>query len=465
MRILLVQHARENTASYPLGLATIASVLAETGHRVSFIDLAFTRSPAKKLNDTIETFRPHALGFTLWTTQYSKFLSLVDDCPAARRIPVVAGGPHAGVAAEEILRDGRVRVVVRGEGELIAARVFEALQNGKGLSNIDGIAFLDEAGAYVQTPEVDYFENLDELPSPPYGLFRVTRYRNRLRGLPVVDMMTSRGCPYSCGFCYRGPTGGRKVRFMSPKRVLAEMERLYRNFGFRAFFFVDDIFTLRRERIIEICELIIASRRRFYWACQTRVDRVDFELLALMKRAGCISIHFGVESGSQRIVDKLDKKTTVEQTMTAIADCQRLRIPTMVYFMLGTPWDTPETKRQTIALAKQLKSTVTLFFAATPFPGTKLRDAFIENGMYVPKAAAEYRQFWVEGEIDAESDLPSSSTQLNKTRRACIEATQEIIWAQILDIRSYPRLLAEFFTQYGLTDFARLAARRILLLR
>jgi len=302
----------------------------------------------------------------------------------------VAGGPHASADSENVLRDNLVNIVVRCEGELVVPELFYALEHEGNLSHIKGIAYLDKTGNYVQTENADYMKDLDGLPQIPYDLFNVRRYRGQIHGHPSVNIQSSRGCPYKCVFCYRGPSSGQKVRFKSVQNVFHEICMLYDKYGFRAFNFHDDIFTLRRSRILELCEMIITSDREIYWTCETRVDYLDYELLSYMKKAGCVQIQVGVESGSQQIIDNLQKNITKEQAKEAFANCQRLHILTEAYFMFGTPWDTAETIRETIEFAKELKSTNSIFFAATPYPGTRLREIFIENGMNVPKDHREY---------------------------------------------------------------------------
>lgn len=245
--------------------------------------------------------------------------------------------------------------------------------------------------------------------------------------------------------------------------MVQEIAVLYDDYGFRAVNFRDDIFTLRRSRIMELCEMMIVSNRKVFWACQTRVDCVDYELLSHMKKAGCVGIYFGVESGSQEIIDKLWKKISKKQVIEAFANCQKLRIATVAFFMLGTPWETEETIRETIDFAKELKSTVSAFLYATPYPGTRLREIFIEKGLHVPKNCRDYRQF-VEGDYRPGRGADHSRTRQNDVREKCIAATREIIIAQILDIFSYPRLIREFVNLYSLARVLRNVLKRLYVL-
>jgi radical SAM superfamily enzyme YgiQ (UPF0313 family) len=214
---------------------------------------------------------------------------------------------------------------------------------------------------------------------------------------------------------------------------------------------------------MELCEMMIASDRKIFWSCQTRVDCVDYELLSRMKKAGCVGIYFGVESGSQEIIDKLGKEFSKKQVIKAFMNCQKLRIATVAYFMLGTPWETEENIRETIDFAKNLKSTVSVFLNAMPFPGTRLREIFIEKGLHVPEDCREYRLF-VEEDHRSAQGADHSRIKQNYVREKCIAATKEIISAQILDIFSYPRLIRAFVSMYGPTLVFRNVLKRLYVL-
>jgi len=460
MKVLLVQHAsNDGLTSFPIGLGCVAAVLLEAGHEVDFIDLGLEKEPVEALTNRINEYSAEALGFTFWTTNYSEYKQIIEDCPAARKLPKVAGGPHACAVAEQVLRDDCVDVVVLCEGELIADQLFSTIADHGDLSKVKGIAYLDD-GRFVQTEDAGLIEDLDKYPSPPYELMNINSYFGRLKGRPSVELMVSRGCPFNCAFCYRGPSSGTKMRRMSTDRVMQELAVLKEKYGFSSFFFVDDTFTLNREWAVDLCQKIIDSGEKIAWACQTRVDTVDRQLLTMMKKAGCVCIHFGVESGNQEIMDKLMKKLNKDQVRAAHAECQRLRLSTITYFLLGTPWETEQTVRESIDFAKELKPTISLFFAATPYPGCPMREEYINKGMPVPESCDEYGRFWVEDAPKGSEKEVQRAGNLD-TYQICLDATREIVRDQVCDIRSYPRLITEFIDQYGFVDFAKNAAARL----
>jgi radical SAM superfamily enzyme YgiQ (UPF0313 family) len=458
MRILLVQFDARNPG-FPLGLAQVAAVLQKEGYEVSYLDLSYNAQPVEALTRKVAESTIEAIGVTLFTTSYGEFLRLFRQCEQVRHVPVIAGGVHAEIDAEQILQDGFVRVAVRFEGEVVAPSLFRALEDGKDLSAVEGIAYLDEDGRYVETPLPRQHADLDKIPRPAYDLMEVTRHKRLIHGRPAAMVFTSRGCPYRCAFCYRGPASGKIVRFKSIDQVIEELCYLHSRFGFTSFAFRDDQFTFRRNRVIDLCSEIIARELPFHWTCQSRVDHVDVEILRAMKQAGCVGIRFGVESGHPEILKKLNKGTTPQQIEQAFDLCRKLRIPTVAHLIVGAPWDTEETDQTTIAMLKKIKPTVSLFFAARPFPKTPLREAFIEHGMAIPVTYDDYAYF-VEGHVTGRNISPYLRQEA-QVRRKCIQWTRRILLHQITDVFSYPRLITELITMYGMKRFTNEALRRL----
>jgi radical SAM superfamily enzyme YgiQ (UPF0313 family) len=192
-----------------------------------------------------------------------------------------------------------------------------------------------------------------------------------------TNLFTSRGCPYGCTFCGAKATWTRKFRARSPESVVAEIREAYRRLRIPNFFISDDLFTLNRERVLAICEQILRAGLPITWTCLSRVNTVDPEMLALMKRAGCYLISFGLESGSQAVLDRLGKGTTVEQGIRAVEMSHAAGIKVFGSFMVGSPGETPETVEQTIRLIKRLKLDEVGIGVTTAYPGT---DLFASSG-------------------------------------------------------------------------------------
>jgi radical SAM superfamily enzyme YgiQ (UPF0313 family) len=233
---------------------------------------------------------------------------------------------------------------------------------------------------------------------------------------------------------------------------LEEIRRLQGDYGIGAFEFRDDIFTLNMDRARELCDAMVAERIRIIWDCETRVDRVDLDLLRRMKRAGCVRVDFGVESGSEESLERIGKKFTKDEARKAFAYCHEVGLPTRAFFMLGMPWDTPQTVAETVAFAKELRPTMSMFFLAMPYPGTRLRSEFAKAGWPVPDNYDDYRH-WIEGGGYELAERPNGRQDpLRRFARECRRATKEIIKAQIRDVRHYPELLRAYHRRYSAAE-------------
>jgi len=228
-----------------------------------------------------------------------------------------------------------------------------------------------------------FISNLDSLPFPAFHLLPITKYRPHPphgRQLPSIPIVTSRGCPYRCIYCSKSVFGG-KYRASSPTYIADEIEYLMDKFNVREITFYDDVFTLNKKRVIAICEELERRRIEIPWTCETRVNLVNEELVEKMKKAGCYMIAYGVESGTQEILDNLKKDITLEQATRAFELTHKIGIQTIAYFMIGSPGETAETIEETIKFAKKLDPDFVQFSITTPFPGTELCDLAVKEGM------------------------------------------------------------------------------------
>jgi len=459
MKILLLQHARLNNQHYPLGLGYIAAVLGQAGHDVDFVDLAIDDCGARGVSERLKRTGTRAVGLSAMTPNYRECADLVRKL--RRDLPdllFVLGGPHAAVRPEEVLRNGTADVAVCSEGEVIAPMLFDVMEKGGDLSDLPGIAFLNEKGRCVRTPPPPLVENLDGLPLPPWELLQPGRYRGRNRGRPVAGVLTSRGCPYRCVFCNRGPAGQKRFRQRSPAGIVQELDRLKHGHGIGGFVFRDDLFTFREDHTRELSERIVSGGLKVPWQCQTRVDRVTVDLLRSMRRAGCTLVSFGVESGSEYILEKMRKGIMKEQVERAFACCREAGMPSAAYFIIGTPWETPATIEETISFARELPSTSSAFFLATPYPGTELEAEFRRAGWPVPGDLDDYVHS--RAPLSGGKPLPEDS----RDRRGyflsqCRRATREVLLARAQDPRCYPRLLRAYVRRGGVGDFLRRSVR------
>ncbi len=244
------------------------------------------------------------------------------------------------------------------------------------LKGVQGLCFASGDGV-ICAPARPLIKDLDALPFPARHLFDLARYPlYASNGERMVTLLSSRGCPYNCSYCFKGIVG-RTYRQRSPDNVLTEIRDLIKTYGYRYFYFIDDLFTLDRRRLKTISEQIISEGLDIRWQCLARVDLISFESLKLMRKAGCREIHYGIESGNPEILASLDKGITMDQVRRAVTWTAEADILAKGYFMLGLPGDTEETMRQTISFANELPLDEAMFSLTTPFPGTRLWDELV----------------------------------------------------------------------------------------
>lgn len=361
----------------PLGLGYIAAVLERDGHEVAVIDCPICRFNHDKLREELTAFHPDIVGISAMTTMIASALQAAKDvketCPDAT---VVLGGPHATFMDEEILQsESGVDIIVRGEGEYTMLELARLLPDCGKLADVKGIT-LRRGGDIFRTPSRPRIQDLDALPYPAYHLMPMEKYR--IYGRIHLPVMSSRGCPFQCTFCVASQMFGAKFRARSPRSVVDEIEWLIKEYGAEAISFHDDTLTLDNRRMLRICDEIKKRKVEVPWGCQTRADCVSKELLSRMMEAGCHEVSFGVESGSQRIIDAVGKKISREQAEKAVRWSRELSLFVAVSAILGYPGETRETLKQTIDFVHKLEPDDAWLCIATPYPGTMLR-ALIEN--------------------------------------------------------------------------------------
>ncbi len=299
MKILLIQppsrnQNREDVVVPPLGLAYLASTLEREGHRVNILDAFALGMSWTAFESEVKKQKPDLIGIGGLTPTIDITLRAIRICRPHTRTLVV-GGPHISVFQQEFFRDcPELDFGIVGEGETAFSQLVKRLEEGKDPWDIPGLV-----GAEKKNPPGNFIHDLDSVPFPSRHLLPNHAYRYALwPGKRITTMITSRGCPYSCIFCDKSIFGSR-WRARSPDNVLDEMEQIVKDFKIRSIILYDDLFTLNKQRVIEICQGILDRGLRIDWKCEGRVDRVDEEVLGWMKKAGCSLIAYGVESGNQ----------------------------------------------------------------------------------------------------------------------------------------------------------------------
>jgi anaerobic magnesium-protoporphyrin IX monomethyl ester cyclase len=356
----------------PLGLMYVAAYLKKhTNHEIKILDCLIEKINRQQLETRIEQERPDVIGITSLT------FTLIDVLKTAKiakqvnsDIKVVLGGPHVNIYPEETLNFPEIDYLILGEGEKPVKDLIDNLGQTKNLYNFKGIAFKDNHKIINPGPR-ELIENLDELPFPARDLVPNEKYSSVLsENNPVTTMFSSRGCPFRCTFCNRAHLG-KIFRARSAKNVVDEMEECKR-MGIGEIFIYDDTFTINRQRVLDICSEIEKRKLKISWDVRARVDTVDQEILEAMKKTGCQRIHYGVEAGTQKVLDVMKKGITLEQVEKAFKLTQKAGIQTLAYFMIGSPRETRKDIFQTIKFAKKINPDFVCFSITTPYPLTEL---------------------------------------------------------------------------------------------
>ncbi len=358
----------------PLSLAYIAAVMERNSWEVRVID--YQISP-QNLTQVLKEFLPDVLGITAFSKESSHAKLLMQEAKSfAAQMPIIIGGPHANAYQEQIFEQSDfIDYVVPREGEETILELVETLAAGDDPSQVKGIIFRDSGGEIQSTPNRAFIDNLDELPFMALQHFDVGKYHpaaGTFRRLPSVTMITSRGCPYPCTFC-NTDLFGRSIRLRSAGNVLDEIEDIVGRYKVREINFCDETLTINRDRIAAICEGILSRNINIGWKCSTRVDRVDKELLSLMKKSGCFFVGFGVESGVQGTLDRLRKGITLDQTREAFKAARETGITTMAYFMMNVPGDSKDDIEESIRFSREIRADFLNFELIKPYAGTQLR--------------------------------------------------------------------------------------------
>ena len=363
-----------------LGLGYLAAVLEKNNYTVDVIDCQALKLSYEETKKEIEKRQPNIVGVTSTTLTYKSGLKIVkiakDTIPTCLTI---MGGPHVTFWDDKALQEcPELDVVVRREGENTVVELVQKTESNKEFDDVLGITYRKN-GQITRNADRPYIENLDELPFPARHLWPMELLRQYEDALYLT---TSRGCVYWCNFCATVRMHGRKYRMRSPENVVDELEFLNKTYGEAATItFCDDAFTVDQVRTEKLCKEILDRKLKIRWNCGTRVDMVTKELLAKMKDAGCISVWFGVESGSQEVLDCMKKGINIEQTLRVLGWVREIGLKPVPNVILGFPGETKKTAWKTIKFAEKLSPDAVSFYnIATPFPGTPMYDQIIENG-------------------------------------------------------------------------------------
>lgn len=367
----------------PMGLMYIAAVLEKEEYEVKIIDAYLERLNQITLSKRIIEQDPDIVGITTDSCNFHESLRIAKLVKSISHATTVMGGPHVTVRTKEVIQYPEVDIVVFGEGEYTMLDIAYRIEHEKSLEGCDG-CFYKENDKIIYNPPRQRIENLDILPFPARHLLPYKKYSRSytLGGIknPVDTMITSRGCPFNCSYCSSRIIWRKVYHARSPENVVDEIEYLIDNCGTKGIYFRDDNFTLGEDRILKICEILRERKIDIEWECSSRVDLVNKSLLEKMYKAGCRAIWYGIESGSQRTLKKLNKGISIEQSRNAVKITREAGIKVGGSFMIGIPGENMEDIEKTLQLIRELKCTPTAPHYFYAIPDSELYREVVQNG-------------------------------------------------------------------------------------
>ncbi len=361
-----------------IGLLLLAAKAREIGYTPEIVESDLEGLSPEVVAQRVLDANPKFVGITLFTVgvfNASIIAKIIKE--KNPNIIVLVGGPHiSSMGYETMQRFPEFDVSVIHEGELILENLLKSIENKESLEHVQGIMYRDENGSIIKTPPPPSIEDLDSLPMPAWDLLpnfpegylpAIYDYPRA----PVATYSASRGCPFLCEFCDTSTFGG-KIRYNSPQRVYDVMKHLSEVYGVKHLQFVDDLFVAHNARVVEFSKLLIANKIDMTWSCTARVNTVKPETLALMKEAGCWEISFGLESGSDWLLDEMKKSQRVETAERAVKWTHEAGIRVKGLFMLGYPGETRESIEMTKEFIQRVPMTTMNLSKFTPYPGSPI---------------------------------------------------------------------------------------------
>lgn len=346
------------------------------------------------------------IGITVFSPVYYEVISILNRIRnSGHKIPVCLGGPYVTTIREDIFKKTPTEFAIYGEGEITFAELISFLKGQKNIGEINGLIFRDENGNVQVNPERPKINDLNSIPRPAYDIFPMDRY-------PLHRIITSRGCPYACVWCNSSSIWDHSYRTADLENVVDEIEYLITNYGKKIFVFSDNTFNSSVKRVDEFCDLLLERKLDILWAISLRADIMTKELAFKMKKAGCYNVSIGIESANNEILEKLGKRTTIEAMTIGIKMLQEAGIEIMSQFVIGSPGETLENVKESIAYAKMSGCDYTNFYSVLPFRGAPQWNYVKENGRFLvndihdfhetkPKVVFETPEFPYEDRVKA----------------------------------------------------------------
>lgn len=383
MRVLFVNPVMERytrQVSMPIGLLSIATYLQAHGHVVKIIDRTIKTSDIKK---QIRDFKPDFVGVSVFSLKSFSDASKVSIAAKDYGAKVVWGGIFASLDSEFVFNNIDIDFISVGEGEATWLELAETFDAHGDFTKVAGLAYKHN-DKVVFTPEREFMD-LSLLPAMDFTLIDVDKYLGAMYGCKKTALLyMSKGCYGQCTFCFNKSFHRQCYRVRPIKTFLEEVEYLMKNHGVDCIYFADELWCRNKKELQEQCNAFIESGLGFKWFTETRAGYFDQEDYALMKKAGCICVAFGIETGSPTMMKTIKKNLPFDKIEETFENCKAVDLVSIANFIIGFPEETEEQFRETIDMAMKIQATQRTFFFFMPGPGSELYDDLVKNGRYTP---------------------------------------------------------------------------------
>ena len=429
----------------PLGIAVLAARLRDLGG----YDVRLMDDSLDELEEIREAMTwADVVGISSLTPNAKRARELGRIAREEVGRPTILGGPHPTTNPEYFLEAGAADVCVQGEGDLTLPELLEHVDDRAAWKDIQGITFLDEDGQLHATPRRALVKDMNTVPWPAYELYDMPRYFARMV-TPGVPLMTSRGCPYSCTFCDAEMTP-RQYRAMSAVNTVDLMEAVLERYNPPQLFLFDDLFTIQRKRVLEVCKEIVARNLSFEWTCESRVDTVDFEMLRWLRRAGCVKIYYGLESGSPNVLLTMKKDVTPEKILEGARLNRMVGMYFKFFILYGFPSDTEEDHRLTEDLVAQCRPNAISCSILAPIPGTavyeELKDELVGDVTETEFHYWHHTEMWKHPRFSHE-ELVASRQRLLERHAESVRGPRAWLakkWERLVAVMKHPVLILDY---------------------
>lgn len=381
---------REKTIWPQTNLAYLAAVMKNEGFSVDIIDCIADKIYWEKFEKIIDEKKPNYILFNSISSTITNDMKTAVIAKKNNAKSIAVGSHVTALPKKSMEKFPYLDFIIMGEAEETLKELVSAIENKRDVSSVLGIAWRKDREVVVNEKR-PLIKNLDSLPIPLHELLPIKKYNLPFVGSRFTFVMESRGCPFRCIFCRSPIAWNRVFRTRSSDSIFKELEYLNK-IGVKNILFHSDTFTVNKSVVVDLCKKIINSGLKIRWMCNSRVDTVDKETLDWMKKAGCEMIMYGIESGSQKVLDLSKKDITIAKIIETVKNTDEAGIKVWGYFIVGLPGENKETVEQTIQLAKSLPLTLANFAVAAPYPGTEFQSLSVEKGWLKSDNWEEYDQ-------------------------------------------------------------------------